>query len=287
MAPWRDGRGGLSAADLSTRRLRRQCLGTRRLARRGVELHRAWHGGPKIRRARPGFAEARYLMERGRRMPPGVAAWGDSKKVWMSPNPRSVPSQILRRVMEGFSERRISPSSSEGELPMKNNVLNGKKAPTPTQEGDAALNGAPAAGAVPEGQREAGAPVPPGGAAPEPEAGAAAGVAPKAGSAAAPADAGSPEPTETLDERDARRIRELAEHLKMVRSRRRNRRVASQKVLLKKSTSEMTAYVSKLAAGAKFTIDVLVRVGAKAEELGLSPADLFAKLGEAVPPKQK
>jgi len=170
---------------------------------------------------------------------------------------------------------------------MKNNILNGKKAPAPTQEGNAAPNGAPAAGAVLEGQGEAGTPVPPSGAAPEPEAGAAAGVAPKVDSAAAPADADGPESTETLDERDARRIRELAEQLKMVRDRRRNRRVASQKVLLKKSTSEMTAYVSKLPAGAKFTIDVLVRIGARAEELGISPADLFAKLGEAVPLKQK
>ncbi len=140
---------------------------------------------------------------------------------------------------------------------MKNNVLKGKETAVPTPGSDAALNGAPAP------------------------------AAPKAVGTKAPVDAGTPAPTETLDERDARRIEELAVKLKMVRRRRNRRQAKDQKVLLKKSTSEMTTYLEKLPAGARFTIDVLLRVGVKAEELGLSPADLFAKLGVVEPAKQK
>jgi hypothetical protein len=179
------------------------------------------------------------------------------KKERLSPKTTPAQLRILRRFMEGFPERRTSPSFSEGEFPMKNNVLKGKETAVPTPGSDAALNGAPAP------------------------------AAPKAVGTKAPVDAGTPAPTETLDERDARRIEELAVKLKMVRRRRNRRQAKDQKVLLKKSTSEMTTYLEKLPAGARFTIDVLLRVGVKAEELGLSPADLFAKLGVVEPAKQK
>lgn len=82
-------------------------------------------------------------------------------------------------------------------------------------------------------------------------------------------------------------MQELTRQMKMVRARRQNRRVASQRAIIKKSTRGMTSYLGSLPADAKFTIDVLVRFGAKAEELGLDPADLFAKLDEIARMKQK
>ncbi len=169
---------------------------------------------------------------------------------------------------------------------MKSNVSKAKEASEAMQRHEVAPNGMPTAGDLREGMHQASVSATPSGATPDPDVGVAAMGTPTADSAMAPLDIERKKPTETLDERDARRIEELARKMKMVRTRRHKRQIANEKVVLKKTMSEIVSYHAKLPRDAKFTIDVLVRLGAKAEELGLSPADLFAKLREVVPPKQ-
>lgn len=170
---------------------------------------------------------------------------------------------------------------------MRSSISKAKEVAETTQGREAAPSGVPAVGDLRESVNPVSVSAKPISATMDPHIAVAIAAAPGAVGIAAPMNVGSQKPAETLDERDARRLEDLARQMKMVRARRHNRQVANQKILLKKSMSEMTSYLAQLPAGAQFTIEVLVRLGAKAEELGLDPADIFAKLGEIAQLKQK
>ena len=170
---------------------------------------------------------------------------------------------------------------------MRSTASQAKEVAGTTLGHQAAPNGAPTVGDLREGLDPASVSAKPIGATRPPHIAVEIAAAPRAASMAVPMNVGSQKSAGTLDERDARRLEDLARQMKMVRARRHNRRVANQKILLKKSMSEITSYLTQLPVGAQFTIEVLVRLGAKAEELGLDPADIFAKLGEIAQLKQK
>jgi len=86
--------------------------------------------------------------------------------------------------------------------------------------------------------------------------------------------------SESLSERRLRRIREAEENLRKARARARRAQVADEKKALIESTKMLKGYVRSLPTDGKFTLEVLLRLGGRAEAVGATPADVFGALEE-------
>jgi len=87
-----------------------------------------------------------------------------------------------------------------------------------------------------------------------------------------------PQAIESLSERRLRRIREAEENLRKARARAKRAQAADTQTALLESIKALKAYARSLPKDAKFTLEVLLRFGAKAESVGATPSELFKVL---------